>query len=127
MSAVVLANGMIALAYFVISAGMTLRALERKPVMRQWFFWSFAVFIFSCGVSHVLDDVTLWFPIYWWQALELGFTAFVSLIAAMLPVSLWLAREASNRQRITEILTSSGHHVSLTMATPGHLAHKLEP
>jgi uncharacterized membrane protein YhaH (DUF805 family) len=62
-------------------------------------YWTFAAFIFCCGVSHVLDDVTLWLPIYRLQAVVLGVTAFVSLLTAVLPVSIWVRREADRSRR----------------------------
>jgi hypothetical protein len=41
--------------------------------------------------------VTLWFPVYRLQAVVLAITALVSLFAAMLPLSVWIAREVSRR------------------------------
>ena len=93
MAALLLSNGLIAVAYMVIAAGLAIQALAPAPVMPRWLYWGFAAFIFCCGISHVLDDVTLWFPLYRLQALVLAITALVSLFAAMLPVSIWVARE----------------------------------
>jgi hypothetical protein len=42
-----------------------------------------------------VDDVTLWFPIYRFQAVVLCVTASASLLAAVLPISLWLTREVA--------------------------------
>ena len=64
-----------------------------KPAMPRWFYWSFAAFVFCCGLSHVLDDVTLWYPVYRLQAVVLAATAAVSLFAALLPLTIWLSRE----------------------------------
>jgi hypothetical protein len=47
----------------------------------------------------VLDDVTLWLPIYRLQAVVLGVTAFVSLLTALLPISIWVRREADRSRR----------------------------
>jgi hypothetical protein len=44
---------------------------------------SFAIFVSLCGVSHVLDDVTLYVPLYRLQVPELAITAAVSLISAL--------------------------------------------
>jgi hypothetical protein len=98
MAAMLLSNGLIALAYMVIAGGLVLKAIEPAPRMPPWLYWGFAAFIFFCGISHVLDDVTLWFPIYRLQALVLAITALVSLFAAVVPLSVWIARESGKRQ-----------------------------
>jgi len=97
-AAVLLSNGLIALAYMFIAGWLVLKAIEPAPVMPSWLYWGFAAFIFCCGVSHILDDVTLWFPVYRLQALVLAITALVSLFTAMLPLSLWIAREVGRGQ-----------------------------
>jgi hypothetical protein len=96
-AAVLLSNGLIALAYMCIASALVVKASEPAPVMPAWLYWGFAAFIFFCGISHVLDDVTLWFPVYRLQAVVLAITALVSLFAAMLPLSVWIAREVSRR------------------------------
>lgn len=97
-AAIVLSNGLIALAYIFLAGELLIKALEPAPVIPCWLYWSFAAFIFCCGVSHVLDDVTLWYPVYRLQAVVLAITALVSLFTAMLPLSVWLAREVSRGQ-----------------------------
>jgi hypothetical protein len=99
MAAVVLSNALIALAYMFVTVVLVFKAIEPTPVVPRWLFWAYAAFIFCCGLSHVLDDVTLWFPVYRLQAFVLVVTALVSLIAAMLPVSIWLTREAGRWRR----------------------------
>jgi two-component system NtrC family sensor kinase len=96
-AAVLLSNGLIALAYLLIAGTLVRKAIEPTPVMPRWLYLCFAAFIFCCGISHVLDDVTVWFPVYRLQALVLAITALVSLFAAMLPVSVWIAREVGRR------------------------------
>jgi two-component system, NtrC family, sensor kinase len=98
MAAVLLSNGLIALAYMFIAGWLVLKAIEPAPVMPAWRYWGFAAFIFCCGVSHILDDVTLWFPVYRLQALVLAITALVSLFTAMLLLPLWFAREVGRRR-----------------------------
>jgi hypothetical protein len=98
MGAIVLANAAIAFAYMLIAMVLVGLALESRAVMPRWLYWIFAAFIFCCGVSHVMDDVTFWFPLYRLQAAVLGLTALVSMTAAVMPISIWLVREA-NRWR----------------------------
>ena len=93
-AAVLLSNGLIALAYMFIAGAVALKAIEPAPVMPAWLCWGFAAFIFCCGISHVLDDVTLWFPVYRLQAVVLAVTALISLVTAMLPVSVWITHTA---------------------------------
>ncbi|MGD0434279.1 MAG: hypothetical protein ABSA58_24635 [Acetobacteraceae bacterium] len=99
MATIVLSNALIALAYLVISVVLVNQAIQPRPAVPRLLYWTFAAFIFCCGVSHVLDDVTLWLPIYRLQAVVLGVTAFVSLLTAVLPVSIWVRREADRSRR----------------------------
>jgi hypothetical protein len=96
-TAILLSNGLIALACMCIAGSLILKAIAPAPMIPRWLYWAFAAFIFCSGVSHILDDVTLWLPIYRVQALVLATTALVSLFTAMLPLSLWIAREISRR------------------------------
>jgi len=99
LATIVLSNALIALAYLVFSVVFVNQAIQPRPAVPRLLYWTFAAFIFCCGVSHVLDDVTLWLPIYRLQAVVLGVTAFVSLLTAVLPVSIWVRREADRSRR----------------------------
>jgi two-component system, sensor histidine kinase len=98
MAVVVLSNGLIALAYPCVTIMLVLKATEPVPVMPRWIFWAYAAFILCCGVSHLLDDVTLWIPLYRLQSVVLAVTALVSLLAAVVPVSLWLTHAGGPRR-----------------------------
>lgn len=78
----------IALAYFLIP--MTLRFFigKRNDLPYGYMFKLFAVFIFSCGVTHIAKVVTLWQPVYWIEAYLDLWTAAVSLLTAFLLVPL---------------------------------------
>jgi hypothetical protein len=93
-AAVLLSNGLIALSYMIIAGWLVLKAMEPAPARPRWLYWGFAAFIFCCGTSHVLDNARLWFQWYRFQSLVLAITALVSVFMAMLPLSLWIAREA---------------------------------
>lgn len=97
-AAIVVSNGVIAAAYLLIASGLVIKAIEPAPVMPRWLYWGFAAFIACCGISHVMDDVTLWFPLYRLQAWVLVATALASLFTAMLPLSIWLSRETGRRR-----------------------------
>ncbi len=94
-AAIVVANATIAFCYVVIAIVLVSAALAPRPAVPRWLYWSFAAFIFCCGLSHVFEDLTLWFPLYRLQALVLAVTALVSLLAAILPITTWMTREAA--------------------------------
>ena len=96
--AMVLSNALIAIAYMVITVALLLKAVERTTAIPRWMYWTYATFIFSCGISHVLDDVTLWFPVYRLQAAVLAVTGMLSLFAAVVPVSIWLTHGVGRRR-----------------------------
>ena len=87
----------IALAYFIIPA-ILFAAVRRTPA--PTLFTLFGIFIFGCGLSHVMDVVTMFFGDgwYWRQAAVLVITACASLTTAAVLVDAflhpenWLAR-----------------------------------
>jgi hypothetical protein len=99
MAAIVVANGLIAFVYTLIANVLVRKAVERRPVVPRWFYWSYAAFFFCGGVSHMLDDVTFWIPVYRLQAAVLGVTAFASLLAAISRHSIRVGREAENARQ----------------------------
>ena len=48
----------------------------------------FGLFIVSCGIGHLLDVVTLWYPIYWISGFQRAFTALISCYTAAALVTL---------------------------------------
>lgn len=99
MTAVVFGNAVISIAYFSLTVILVFAALAPRPAVPRWVYWSFATFIFCCGVSHVLDDLTLWYPIYRIQAAVLCITALVSVFAAVMPITIWATHEADRWRR----------------------------
>ena len=86
----VISDFTIGVSYVVISATLVWlirRAGRDLPYHR--FFWAFGVFIVSCGMTHFMEVVTIWKPVYWISAavkivtaLASAATAVVLLIAA---------------------------------------------
>ncbi|HEY1131604.1 MAG TPA: PAS domain S-box protein, partial [Roseateles sp.] len=72
----------IALAYFSIPLVIASYARQRPEVNLGRIATLFAVFIFACGVTHVLDVWTIWRPDYQLQAVGKVFTAFASVLTA---------------------------------------------
>ena len=116
----VLGDLFIGLSYVVISATLV-RIVRRagQDLPYQGFFWAFGLFIISCGLTHFLEIVTVWRPVYWLAAavkiltaVSSAGTALVLLVAAEDIVSfVHAARQASSRR---------GHQQfrALFMATP---------
>lgn len=85
----VIADLLIGVSYVVIS--ITLAFIVRRAgrdLPYQGFFWAFGVFIVSCGVTHFMEVLTVWKPLYWLSAAAKIITAFASIgTAAVLLIS----------------------------------------
>lgn len=75
------ADALIALAYFSMPVALVYFARKRADSSMNWLLWCFSAFIFSCGVTHVMDIWTIWRPDYGLQALTKAVTAGVSAFA----------------------------------------------
>ncbi|MDR7298375.1 PAS domain S-box-containing protein [Pelomonas aquatica] len=72
----------IALAYFSIPSVIARYARQRPQVNLGSLATLFAVFIFACGITHVLDVWTIWRPDYELQTAGKFFTACASVLTA---------------------------------------------
>ena len=107
----VLANAMIATAYFSIPVGLRWFALKRPDMPFRKIFVLFASFIGLCGMTHVFDILVLWWPAYGFQGLLLLLTGLVSGATAIflwriLPAALTLP-SPSKLQEINQQLNAS--------------------
>ena len=107
----VLANAMIATAYFSIPVGLRLFARQRPDMPFHKIFVLFASFIGLCGMTHVFDILVLWWPAYGFQGLLLLATGIVSGLTAVvlwriLPAALTLP-SPSKLQEINQQLNAS--------------------
>lgn len=85
-AALVIGNVLIALAYFTIPL-VILKFIRLRPdIDFKNLHWLFAGFIVTCGVTHLLHVVELWYPVYYLEAVMDILTALISVIAA---VVLW--------------------------------------
>ncbi len=80
-------DGLIALAYFVISGGLVWFARKRRDLPFPWMFVCFAMFIAACGATHAMEVFTLWVPAYW-----LSGAVKVVTVSASIPTAAFLVR-----------------------------------
>jgi signal transduction histidine kinase/CheY-like chemotaxis protein len=79
----VVADALIAAAYFSIPIAIVRFVTGRKDVEFSWIFWLFALFIVACGTTHLMSIWTLWNPDYGWEALIKVITAIASVGTAI--------------------------------------------
>jgi len=83
-AALVLGNLLIALAYFTIPLVILRFIRQRRDIDFRYLHWLFAAFIVTCGITHLLHVVALWYPVYYFEAAMDMLTGVVSLIAAIM-------------------------------------------
>ncbi|MDX2098382.1 MAG: histidine kinase dimerization/phospho-acceptor domain-containing protein, partial [Leptolyngbyaceae cyanobacterium bins.59] len=84
----VISDALIAIAYFSIPTMLIYFVRKRADVPFSRVFMLFGAFIILCGIGHLLDIWTLWFPNYWVSGLERALTALVSCFTALQLVEL---------------------------------------
>lgn len=80
----VISESIIVLSYFSIPFALLYFVGKRRDLQFNWMFKLFSVFIFACGLTHLLGIWTIWYPDYWLDALVNAMTAAISLVAAVL-------------------------------------------
>ena len=104
----------IALAYFSIPVFLVFLVVRRRDLTLPATFLLFSAFILLCGLTHVIEVVTYWVPIYVLDGLIKATTALVSLVTAftlwpMLPRLLAAASpmqlQQANRQLAEQLRT----------------------
>jgi len=88
----VLSDAVTAVAYFSIPLGLAYFTWHRKDLKYRWIFVLFAGFIVSCGITHILSIVSLWYPIYWLDGLAKAVTAAISAVTALMLI--WIIPKA---------------------------------
>lgn len=84
----VLGDALTALAYYSIPLTLLYFVRKRQDVPFQAVFWLFSAFILACGTSHLMEVVTLWWPVYWISGGVKLVTATVSAYTAFVLVGL---------------------------------------
>jgi diguanylate cyclase (GGDEF)-like protein len=80
----VVSDIVIALAYFSIPFALMRFASKRKDLAFKPIFLMFGIFILACGLTHLFDIATIWYPVYWSQGLVKAVTAMASIMTAIL-------------------------------------------
>ena len=84
----VISDSLIALAYFSIPFSLIYVVRKRKDLPFNSIFFLFGGFIVFCGTGHLMDVWTLWYPTYWLSGSLKALTAAISLVTAVVLVSL---------------------------------------
>jgi PAS domain-containing protein len=81
----VLADFLIFLAYFAISATLVYLVYKgHREIPFHWMFLGFGLFIVACGATHLMEAITVWFPVYVLSGGVKIFTALASLTTAII-------------------------------------------
>jgi signal transduction histidine kinase/ActR/RegA family two-component response regulator len=84
----VVSDALITLAYFAISFTLAYFVRERKDLQFNWIFICFAIFIVTCGGTHLMEVWVIWHPTYWLSGGIKALTAMASVPTAVLLVRL---------------------------------------
>ncbi|MGK7922527.1 MAG: histidine kinase, partial [Trichodesmium sp.] len=79
----ILSDSLIALAYFSIPIALIYFISQRNDLPYPEIFVLFSAFIVSCGLTHLMEVWTLWYPTYWLSGLMKAITAGISLFTAV--------------------------------------------
>ncbi len=81
-------DALIALAYFLIPFALLRIVSKRRDIPYNGVVLCFGLFIVACGLTHVMEIVTLWHPVYWVSGGLKAFTAMVSLVTFVVLIRL---------------------------------------
>ncbi|MGD2182287.1 ATP-binding protein [Lusitaniella coriacea] len=118
----VVSDILIAISYFSIPTMLLYFVYKRRDFPFFNVFILFGAFIILCGLGHILEVLTLWYPAYWLSGIEQAATALISCYTAwelstLLPQFLSLKTpeqlEAVNQQLQQEIIER--HHAEQTL------------
>jgi diguanylate cyclase (GGDEF)-like protein/PAS domain S-box-containing protein len=104
----VVSDSVIALSYFTIPVALIYLVKKRKDIQFNWIFVMFSVFIFACGMTHLISIFTIWMPAYWVDASVKGVTAIASAITAfmlwrLMPLALTMTSTKQLQKNIDQL------------------------
>src|SRR5260370_28656265 len=96
---------------------------KRKDVPFNWMFLCFGMFIVGCGMTHVMEIVTLWRSTYWLSGVVKAVTAAASvptaiLLVRLVPHALALPRPADMREQLAQGAAAETKFRQLVQAPP---------
>ncbi len=100
--------------YVAISAGLWYFVTKRRDIEFKALFILFGTFILACGMTHLLDVITVWYPAYWAAGSVKAITAVASVLTAtvmfpLLPQALALPSPSQLRSANAELAELSAH------------------
>lgn len=102
----IVSDGLIFVAYTSIPVALAVILLRRRDVPFPWVLRLFAAFILSCGITHALDAVMFYYPMYGLLGVAKAITAAVSLVAAAVLIA--------SLPRLIALRTIRAENVALT-------------
>ncbi len=84
----VISDALIAIAYFSIPVVLVYVVRRRADLPFLTVFRMFSAFIVSCGLTHVMSIVVIWYPAYWLEGVLKALTAILSVATAVALVPL---------------------------------------
>lgn len=95
----VISNGLIGLSYIAISTTLVYLVYRIRNIPFQWIYLAFGLFIVTCGITHFMDIVTVWQPMYWLDGGLRAITAIASvgtaiILPPLIPKAIALAQGA---------------------------------
>ena len=109
----VAADSLIGIAYLAISITLGYLVYKaRRDIPFHWMFLAFGLFIIACGMTHLMEVITVWIPVYVFSAAVKVFTAMASVTTAVVfpftvPSILRLVQQAKISEQITTELRAS--------------------
>jgi signal transduction histidine kinase len=88
----VVSDLLIALAYYSIPVTLVYFVRKRQDLVFSWIYLCFALFIISCGTTHLMEVINIWYPNYWLSGTVKAATALASVPTAIL--LFWLVPKA---------------------------------
>ncbi|MDB6060074.1 MAG: Response regulator PleD [Verrucomicrobiaceae bacterium] len=104
-----LADGLIAAAYFSIPIALWYYARRRPDLPYRWIVLLFGAFIIACGVTHIIKIWNIWNHAYWIEAVFALITGIISMVCAIvlwpiIPQALALPSHAQLRKAHDDLL-----------------------
>jgi two-component system cell cycle sensor histidine kinase/response regulator CckA len=108
----VVTDSLIGISYLAISVTLAHIVYRgRREIPFHWMFLAFGLFIVACGLTHFMEVVTVWDPLYVLSAVVKGFTAVASMTTAIVlpfivPQILLMVHKARQAEQYTQFLES---------------------